>query len=441
MEPSDVVNITCPTAGTAAACEQARRQFLQLTSDATTSCETNVANIAKTAAWALDVQRVGVWQLADQDQALHCKHLYERNSNQTSSGAVLRAEDFPVYFSALKSQLTIPINDAYTHPITKELLDDYLVPLGITSMLDVPIYDQGKVIGVVCCESTGPARQWSPEARAMVTAAATTISRLLADARILQVQDSLQRYEMHILKMRHMEAMGRAATNIAHDFSNVLSVITGFGTLIADESSTNQQLRDYAQHILSAAARGSAMCKELMNFGQATPGDAKINNVIPIIEALREILPVMLTSQITLSLQLAPVGLVLIDSVLLERTLLNLATNGRDAMPNGGKLSISVHETADSSDDYSDHEYVVISVTDTGTGISDEIRERMFEPFFTTKGKRGNGLGLAIVNQIVTRAGGHIQVRSVLNKGTTVSIYLPRISSTVAQPQLANASH
>ncbi len=417
--------------------EQARLQLLHISADTSRSCCDLLTDIAKITAQALNVERVGVWVLADEGKVLRCYHLFQRTGAQVFSGTVLRKEDFPTYFMALHSQRAIPADDARTHPLTHELDNAYLQPLRITSMLDAPIYSKGKVVGVVCHEDTGSLHQWNTADYAFAASIADTISRLLAEHKGARAENKAEQYESQLREMHHMEALGRAAANIAHDFRNVLSAIFGYGGLIQSSPAADAQAKEYAQRIVDAAERGRLLTQQLLSFGRDEPATPRILDLRHLIESLRDMLQVLVGKRIRLHIQLTPVvGRVLIDALQLERALVNLVVNARDAMPSGGDLTISLQQAAadqddDTQSDDAQHQgarQVVISVTDTGVGIDVALRPRIFEPFYTTKGEHGNGLGLTIVHQIVTRAGGSVHVNSQPGKGTTMSLHLPCIA-------------
>lgn len=419
---------TAVTPKSAQAYEQASLQLLRIAADANRSCSDLLTDIASIAARALDVERVGVWTLVDGGKALRCYHLYQRTGAQVFSGTVLRSTDFPTYFVALQNHRAIPADNARTHPLTSELVDAYLLPLRITSMLDAPIYADGQVVGVVCHEDTGPLHQWNSVDHAFAAATADPISRVLAEKKRASAEDKVDHYERQLRELHRMEALGRAAANIAHDFRNVLSAIRGFGGLIQSLPEAGAEAHEYAHRIVEAADRGRLLTQQLLTFAGETPVAPRVLDLRQIIESMRGMLQVLIGKNIYLNLRLSQVpGRVLIDATQLERALVNLAVNARDAMPSGGTLTISLERAEVTQDDGA--RQVVIRVTDTGTGIGEELRSHIFEPFYTTKGEHGNGLGLTIVNQIVTNAGGHVEVDSEPGRGTAMSLYLPCIAN------------
>jgi PAS domain S-box-containing protein len=253
--------------------------------------------------------------------------------------------------------------------------------------------------------------------------------------------------EQQLRQAQKMEAIGRLAGGIAHDFNNLLMVISGYCEFLLGAVGTNPALLAPAQEINNAAQRATALTRQLLAFSRKqmlTPKILDLNLVIT--ENLK-----MLTRLIGEDIDLVMVpgtdlGAVKADPSQIEQVIMNLAVNGRDAMPHGGKLTIA---TANISLDESfarmhapltPGEYVRLSIRDTGTGMDTETQSHIFEPFFSTKGTRGTGLGLSTVYGIIKQSGGYISVDSDPGKGATFNIYLPRVTASgevvVEQPSL-----
>ena len=177
------------------------------------------------AARTLGVERVGVWLFVNERRALRCFELYETASGQHSEGALLQAADFPSYFRALHERTSVPADDARADPNTAELRRAYLEPLGILSMLDAPIFRNGQVIGVVCHEETGEQREWTTEERDFASAMADGVALRIENAARLEAESRLLAHESHLAEFSKMEALGRLAAGVAHDFNNMLSVV------------------------------------------------------------------------------------------------------------------------------------------------------------------------------------------------------------------------
>lgn len=402
--------------------EQARLQLLRLAGDTTRDCQELITTVSRISAQALGVERVGVWLLADAGKALRCLHLYQHTGTKVFAGTVLRQEDFPTYFAALMNRRAIPADDARTDPLTHELDGAYLRPLRITSMLDAPIYSKGCVIGVVCHEDTGVGHQWSTAEYDFAAAVADTLSRLLAEHKRLDAEDRAEKYEAQVRELHRMEALGRAAANIAHDFRNVLGAVSGFAELIQAMPDSNATSREYALRIIESADRGRQMTQQLLVFAAHDRLEPRILDVRELIHSISGMLQVLVGKRVRMHFKLDDAtGRVLIDAAQLERALINLVMNASEAMPGGGDLTVALHQPAGG-------EQLVINVTDTGVGIDPHEHTQIFEPFYTTKGKHGTGLGLTIVQQVVTRAGGSVAVDSRPGRGTTISLQLPCVA-------------
>lgn len=248
-------------------------------------------------------------------------------------------------------------------------------------------------------------------------------------------------------QLRHaqkMEAVGRLAGGIAHDFNNILTVMTGYGGILLTKMRTDDPLRHNAEQILAASQRASTLTKGLLAFSRKQILDPKPFRVNELIKRVEGFLSRIIGEDIELRTALAHGDLtVLVDAGHMEQVLMNLATNARDAMPEGGLLTIETALMKLDEEYIKTHaygepgEYAVISVTDTGAGMDEETRRRIFEPFFTTKEMgKGTGLGLAMVYGLIKQHKGYVSVYSELGKGTTFKIYLPLVKSAVETEKL-----
>jgi two-component system, cell cycle sensor histidine kinase and response regulator CckA len=387
-------------------------------------------DLAELVTGALDVDRVGVWVLIDEGHAIRCRYLFQRSNRETYQGAVLREQDFPGYFRAIEARRTIAATYATTSELTHELREVYFEPLGITSTLDAPIYLEGRVVGVVCHEHSGLPREWTGAECDFVSSVADNISRLYQEHEAANAQSALRVYETHLMELHRMEAIGRVAAGVAHDFRGILSAALGFAELIRRTPHIPPDIDRYATRIIDAMQRGQQLTQEVVNFGKDTAATPRVVDPARTIDSMVGMFNVLLGNRITLQVTPKhPVSRVFLDPTHLERTLLNLVLNARDAMRAGGLLTILIQDTAVTEEENA--QYVEIDVIDTGTGMDENVRRNLFKPFFTTKGEQGTGLGLPIVDQIVTRAGGFVRVESELGRGTVVRVFLPRIASAV----------
>jgi signal transduction histidine kinase len=234
---------------------------------------------------------------------------------------------------------------------------------------------------------------------------------------------------------QRLEAIGKLAGGVAHDFNNLLVVIQGYSSQLLDHTEETCDAYVGLTEILKAAEKGAALTKQLLAFSRKQSVRLEPLNLNTIVGEDERMLQRLIGLSIELVTDLEPsLGLVLADAGYMHQVLMNLAVNARDAMPNGGKLSIALLNV-DIGEIRSPRlaavapgPYVELIVADTGEGMSEEVQEHLFEPFFTTKDvKQGTGLGLFTVYGIVRQIGGHIVVETELNKGTKFEIFMPRV--------------
>jgi signal transduction histidine kinase len=253
----------------------------------------------------------------------------------------------------------------------------------------------------------------------------------------------LKQWQAQFFQAQKMESIGRLAGGVAHDFNNLLTVIMGNVQLALDAIATESTVHRDLQVASQAAESAAILTQQLLTFSRRQviePRDLDLSEAIARVERL---LPRLLGERVTLTTATAPdLGAVRFDPGQFEQVLVNLAVNARDAMPDGGTLTVEATNvdcdgaTSAGRPPLPTGHYVMLSVSDTGTGMSDEIKAHVFEPFFSTKGPgMGTGLGLAMVHGAVSQNGGYIEVQSEPGRGTTFRVYLPRQAKTgPAQP-------
>ncbi|HPM76008.1 MAG TPA: response regulator [bacterium] len=257
-------------------------------------------------------------------------------------------------------------------------------------------------------------------------------------------EEHRQKLEEQLRHSQKMESIGRLAGGIAHDFNNLLQGILGFGEIMKEHLNDNDPLADYLGEILKAAKNAADLTKQLLAFSRKqiiVPKPIDLNKVI---DRSRKMLSRLIGEDVNFAfIPGERLWKTKADPAQIDQILVNLSVNSRDAMPEGGKLTIETANIVMSEEDCRNHpgtipgEFVMMAVSDTGCGMSKEVQERIFEPFFTTKDLgKGTGLGLSMVYGIVSQHGGFIYLYSELNEGTTFKIYLPRIAEA-AEPASA----
>jgi two-component system cell cycle sensor histidine kinase/response regulator CckA len=246
--------------------------------------------------------------------------------------------------------------------------------------------------------------------------------------------------EAQLIHAQKMEAVGRLAGGVAHDFNNMLTVIAGYNRMILDELSTLDPLRGYAEEILKAADRAGALTNQLLAFSRRQVMQPRVINLNAVIAQTEKMLHRLIGEDVELIIILdRNTGNIKADPNHIEQAVVNLAVNSRDAMPGGGRLTIETANVHIDETYVKTHmgvkpgEFVMIAVSDTGHGMDSVTRQNIFEPFFTTKQQgKGTGLGLATVYGMVKQSGGDIWVYSEPGQGTTFKLYFPRVTEPVS---------
>jgi signal transduction histidine kinase len=248
-----------------------------------------------------------------------------------------------------------------------------------------------------------------------------------------------EKAEAALLQARKMEAVGQLTGGIAHDFNNLLQVVSGSLDLIASRTAGDERLSRLSDAALGAVQRGKRLTSQLLSFSKMQRLELKPIDVPALVSEMSDLIAGTITPAITLKINADIISYIVVaDPVQLELAILHLVLNARDAMPDGGMLTIGVHNRQLAGrDDVEDGDFLAISVADTGTGMAPEIVQRVFEPFFTTKAVgKGSGLGLSMVFGMTRQSGGTVTVTSQEGAGSTVTLYLRRASTAFAMPAI-----
>ena len=361
----------------------------------------------------------------------------------------LRFRDFGNYIEDLKQGRTVVVADARVDPRTSDNAA-LLESISARAFVNMPLTESEGLVALVYLNDAGP-REWADDELAFVrdvaerTREASERRRaekelsLLAASLEVQVQQRTQELmavEEALRQSQKMEAVGQLTGGLAHDFNNLLTGITGSLELLQTRivQGRVKEVDRYVNAAQGAARRAAALTHRLLAFARRQTLAPKPTDVNRLVRGMEELIQRTVGPQIILEPLVGMAGLwpVLVDPGQLENALLNLCINARDAMPNGGKITIETGNSwidghAASARDLTAGQYVSLSVSDTGTGMSPEVIAKAFDPFFTTKPiGQGTGLGLSMIYGFAKQSGGQVRIYSEMGQGTMVCIYLPR---------------
>jgi len=380
------------------------------------------AHAVKLSAETLQVARVGVWLFEDDMQSIRCVVSHEIGHGTAATGERIDLRACPEYAKALATRRAISADEARADPRTMEL-NPYFERHGITSLLDSPIFRQGEAVAILCHEHVGEPRSWSAGDKHF----AATVSDMLG---VYLEQHAAQAYYEELLQTRKvleehrlMESLGRMATAVAHDINNLLLAISLKAELVARTPGTPTEREPALAELQGIVEQGARLVRQLLDVGRRDSGPAEVTDLVVVLREMEPLLRTYERGGITLSVRLpAEPARVLIERSRFEQVVMNLVVNARDALLGGGALTVEVLLVA-ATDREPQSRDVMLVVSDTGVGMTEDVREKIFEPFFTTKpDSQGHGLGLATVYGIVTSSKGKIAVESQLGAGTRFTV-------------------
>jgi signal transduction histidine kinase len=315
---------------------------------------------------------------------------------------------------------------------------DALLHQSITAMMALPLKARGRVIGVMTLTRSAGSPAYTDDDQLFAQDLATHATLAIKNSRLLM---TTQRTEEQLRQAQKMEAVGRLAGGVAHDFNNLLSVVLTYTTFLLEETRPGDPMFDDLVQIEKAGQRAADLTRQLLLFSRQQIVAPKVLDLNAVVRDMDRMLRRLVGEDIAVRTSLgAALGLIKADPGHIEQVMMNLVVNARDAMPNGGSLTIETGNVdidgafADTHLDMSPGPHVMLAISDTGIGMDADTRSRIFEPFFTTKEHgKGTGLGLSTVFGIVRQAGGTIWVYSEVARGTTFKVYLPRTDEAIRE--------
>jgi len=426
--------------------------------------ELNVASrlIINSVCEGLEITRAGIWLYDEMQTLVQCTLLIDKGNDLDHESLVLTRKDFPHYFEALDSERTIAAHDALTDVATFEFAEVYLTPLGISSMLDVPIRHRGKMIGIICCEHQGKAREWHADEVVFAASLADLYGRAVSaneradyEQRLIEANQTLEQKvidrtaeleaaQEKLVESEKMAALGNLVAGIAHE------VNTPLGIALTSVSNCKEELKDIYRDFENdeLTEQGfkdfEAICSEGLNLAETslmraanlvqdfkrTSADQTsleieeiaLDEYIP--RVCNPLKPMLRKEQVELSIDVTPNLVITTCPGIIAQLLTNLISNaqrhafGPSVNNDVNRVSVSCSKNAKG---------IVISVQDNGKGIPEALHKKVFEPFYTTaRDKGGTGLGLNILYNLVRQKfNGEIDLTSTLGEGTKVTVCIP----------------
>jgi len=384
---------------------------------------TTLQHILEVAASALEVERVGVWVYSADRQVLTCAALFDRGTGGHSSGLELAARDYPAYFQALATEEVIAAQDACLDPRTAEFRDSYLVPLGITSMLDVPLRSRGRLGGVLCHEHRGQPRRWSPDEQFFAMAVANLVALAEEETERRRAEEAL--HQAKEAAEAANQAKSEFLANMSHEIRTPMNGVLGMLELALGTRLSPEQ-RDYVQTARSSAQALLVLLNDILDFSKIEAGKLdldphpfRLHELIA--DALKPLRVRARAKNLELACHVAPgvpdalVG----DAGRLRQVLVNIVGNALKFTERGEVVVRAEAESIRGAD-----VVVRLSVSDTGAGIPLDRLDAIFEPFTQADGSvtrkfGGTGLGLTISRRLVSLMDGRLWAESTPGQGAT----------------------
>jgi len=404
--------------------ETLRRQMalLVLAKMDNSNLEEAIKVITEVDARTLQVERVSYWRFTENRTAIVCEDLYQRSQNHHDRGIQLVAKDYPCYFESLEGSLCIPAHNAQSDPRTSEFTENYLKPLGITSMMDVPIRLHGEIVGIICHEHIGPPREWTLEDQDFGASIADVASLALEANERKKAEEALRRKTEELATSnKELEQFAYVAS---HDLQEPLHKIIAFGDRLKDMGlSLDAKAVDYLTRMQNAATRMQRLIIDLLQLARVTT-HARPFEPLDLGQVLQEVISdlELRLSEANAEVIVGDLPTVKADSHQMHRLFQNLIANALKFRKKEGPVQVEVLSRA------SDLGFTEILVKDNGIGFDEKYMERIFLPFQRLHGRseyEGSGMGLAICQKIVQRHQGELTAQSQPGKGSIFIVKIP----------------
>jgi signal transduction histidine kinase len=397
--------------------------LLELAKSDVTDLGEALAKIAEVDARTLGVERVGIWLFSPNRNRIVCQDLYLNKQNRHEQGMELLAEDYPVYFQALKESRILPADDALEDPRTHEFAEGYLKPYGISSMMDVPFRLGGEVVGIVCHEHIGPARVWSLEDQEFASSVADMVSLAFITAGRLKAEKALQEKTEEL--ERSNKELEQFAYVASHDLQEPLHLIMAFADRLQSlqDEVKKDKMPDYVHRMQRSARRMRLLIDDLLQFSRVTTRAkpfVRVDLRAGVLEVIKD-LELRLT-ETEGEVVLGALPEVFADALQMRQLFQNLIVNALKFRRPGVPPRVSIGSRNLESG------FVRITVKDNGIGFDEKYLEQIFRPFSRLHSYfeyEGSGIGLAICQKIVSRHGGEITAKSVPGEGSEFTFTLP----------------
>ncbi len=396
---------------------------------------------------AIAVERVSLWMFKNDFSELECFDLYDSSKRNHSGGTLLKRLDFPKYFEAIVSDRVISCDDARTDVRSREFTESYLVPNGITSILDIAFHVSGNLVGVVCNEHTGEKRIWRSDEIAFADEISSLLSQVYLSTERKRSEEQKRDLQERLERAERMESLGILAGGVAHDINNILGPIVGYTDLILGQVQDNDKMAERIRKIGRSAQDAADVIQDLLTLARRGRYEMEPTDLNQVVRDFIETPVFMnLTNQrpgIEVAVNLNDTTCMLMGSAShLSKVVMNLIINAFDSIKDEGKVVISTScqffEKLSNGFELEklSGNYVFLSVKDTGKGIEPEFIDKIFEPYFSKKKmghSSGSGLGLSVVYGVVKDHQGFYEIISSPEEGTDFGILFPAIGSTESE--------